>query len=176
MDHNFVMGAILAAFMTGVTLVPVGSAAKEGPGQVGWNAPRSSQSEGCHDMTPEQTLEEARRAYMNAFNAGDADGVADLHTEDAIHLPAGMPPVEGRSAIRELVESSLSRMPPEASFRFEPLEVRIADGWAVERGVTEGAESFPPGKYVMLYEEGGDGRWRIAWSITNTDAPPSARE
>lgn len=47
-------------------------------------------------MTPEEALEEVRRTYMDASNAGDADAVADLHTEDAVHLPAGMPP-PGRS-------------------------------------------------------------------------------
>lgn len=127
-------------------------------------------------MTPEEALEEVRRTYMDAFNAGDADAVAHLHTEDAVHLPAGMAPVEGRSAIRELTASSLERMPPEASFAFEPREVRIAEGWAVERGVTDAAEGFPSGKYVMLYEREEDGCWRIAWSITNSDAPPPGRE
>lgn len=126
-------------------------------------------------MTAERALEKVRQAYMDAVNAGDADAVAALHTEDVVHLPAGMPAVEGRSAIRELMESSLSRMPPEARFAFEPRDVRIAEGWAVERGVTEGAEGFPPGKYVMLYEEGDDDCWRIAWAITNSDAPPPGR-
>lgn len=136
---------------------------------------RISAQEGCGDMTSEEALEELRRTYMDAFNAGDADAVADLHAENAIHLPAGMPPVEGRSAVRELTASSLERMPPGASFAFEPREVRIADGWAVERGVTEAAEGFPSGKYVMLYEREEDGCWRIAWSITNTDAPLPGR-
>lgn len=126
-------------------------------------------------MTASEALEDLRQAYMDAFNEGDADAVAGLHTEDAVHLSAGMPAVEGRSAIRELIASSLSRMPPEARFAFEPRDVRIADGWAVERGVTEGAEGFPPGKYVMLYEGDEDGCWRIAWSITNSDAPPPGR-
>lgn len=123
-------------------------------------------------MTTEEALEDVRRAYAEAFDVGDAHAVAALHTEDAVYLPAGMPAVEGRSAIRELMEVSLVRMPPDASFAFEPREVRTADGWAVERGVTEGAEGFPPGKYAMLYEEGADGSWRIAWAITNSDAPP----
>jgi uncharacterized protein (TIGR02246 family) len=134
-----------------------------------------SAQEGCGAMTPEEALEEVRRTYMEAFNAGDADAVADLHAEDALHLPAGMPPVRGRSAIRELTASSLERMPPEASFAFEAREVRIADGWAVERGVTAAGEGFPSGKYVMLYEREEDGCWRIAWSITNSDAPPPGR-
>lgn len=122
-------------------------------------------------MRTEEALEDVRRAYAEAFDAGDVHAVAALHTEDAVYLPAGMSAVEGRSAIRELMEVSLARMPPEVRFAFEPREVRIAEGWAAERGVTQGGAGFPPGKYAMLYEECGDGRWRIAWAITNSDAP-----
>lgn len=166
---------ILAVMVAGALLGAPEAAAQEllyGPAS---EQPRTSVQEGCGNVTPEEALEELRRSYMDGFNAGDADAVADLHTEDALHLPAGMPPVEGRSAIRELTASSLERMPPGASFAFEPREVRIADGWAVERGVTEAADGFPSGKYAMLYEREEDGCWRIAWSITNSDAPPPGR-
>jgi uncharacterized protein (TIGR02246 family) len=123
-------------------------------------------------MDPFAALESVRRAYMDAFNDGDARGVAMLHTSEAIYLPAGLPPVKGRSAIEELMETSLAHLPDEAEFTFEPVEIRIADDWAVERGVTAASEHFPSGKYVMLYEEEPDGCWRIAWAITNSDAPP----
>lgn len=169
-------GAILAVMMTLVLLRGPGFAAQADLRDTASEQPRTSTQEGCGDMSMEEALEEVRRTYMDAFNAGDADAVADLHKEDAVHLPAGMPPVEGRSAIRELTASSLERMPPGASFAFEPSEVRIADGWAVERGVTEPSEGFPSGKYVMLYEREEDGCWRIAWSITNSDAPPPGRD
>lgn len=85
-------------------------------------------------------------------------------------MPAGLPPVTGRDAIRELMESSLSRMPPGAHFEFEPLEVRVAEGWAIERGATKASDHFPAGKYATLYEKEADGCWRIAWTITNSDA------
>lgn len=175
-------GATLAVAVAGMAVASAGAPLDawfgSGEDKLGASTPDRpwiSDQEGCRDMTPEEALQEVRRTYMEAFNAGDADAVADLHAEDAVHLPAGMPPVEGRSAIRELVTSSLERMPPGASFAFEPREVRIADGWAVERGVTEAAEGFPSGKYVMLYEREEDGCWRIAWSITNSDELPPAR-
>lgn len=125
--------------------------------------------------TTQQALEAVRRAYMEAVNRRDLEAVLELHTEDSISLPAGVPAVEGRGSIRALMEASFSAMPPDLRFEFEPRDVRIADGWAVERGVTRAAGPFPAGKYVMLYEQGGDGRWRIAWTITNSDAPPPPR-
>lgn len=137
-------------------------------------SPRTSTR--CEAMKPEDALEEVRQTYVEAFNAGDADSVAALHTEDAVYMPAGMQAVHGRAAIRELVESSLSRMPSDVRFDFTPREVRMAEGWAVERGVTPASDIFPSGKYAMLYERKSDGCWRIAWAITNSDAPPGSSD
>lgn len=129
------------------------------------------------DMDPSRDVERAlagiRRAYVDAFNAGDAAGVAALHTEGTISMPAGTPPVVGRDALRELLDASLGAAPPGFRFEFRPEEVRVADGWAVERGVTPPAgDVIPGGKYVMLYVLESDGRWRIAWTITNADRRP----
>jgi hypothetical protein len=71
---------------------------------------------------------------------------------------------------------SFQAAPPGFRFTFEAIDLRVADGWAVERGITrghmEGSEkAIPGGKYVLLYEMAPDGCWRIAWSITNTDRP-----
>lgn len=130
----------------------------------------------CDAMKPEDALEKVRKTYVEAFNAGDVESVVALHTDDAVYMPAGIQAVEGRAAIRELVESSVSRMPPGARFDFEPREVRIAEGWAVERGVTPGNAYFPDGKYAMLYERGSDSCWRIVWAITNSDIPSGSPE
>jgi uncharacterized protein (TIGR02246 family) len=128
-----------------------------------------------HVMTPNEAIADLRRQYIEACNAGDVDAVVALHTSDSIHLPAGMAPVIGRAAIRELMRTSLRAMPRDLGFDFEAIDTRIADGWAVERGVTWAMPPFPTGKYVMLYELEPDGRWRIGWTITNHDAPfPSA--
>jgi 3-oxoadipate enol-lactonase len=127
-------------------------------------------------MATDSALAALRREYMDAFNRGDADAVAALHTEGSVSMSAGLPAVVGRDAIRDLMRASLAGAPPGLRFEFEPVEVRAADGWAVERGVTKPAGPFPAGKYVMLYERGEDGAWRIAWTITNSDAPPPPRE
>jgi len=123
-------------------------------------------------MTNERALEAVRQAYMDAVDGRDAEALAELHTENSVSMPAGLPVVRGRESIRDLMETSLSAMPSGLRFEFEPTEVRMAAGWAVERGVTKAAGPFPAGKYVMLYEEEPDGCWRIAWTITNTDEPP----
>jgi uncharacterized protein (TIGR02246 family) len=128
----------------------------------------------CRAVLAEQAIESVRHGYMKAFNNGDAETVAALHTEGSVSMPAGMPSVVGRESIREIMEASLSAMPPGLPFQFEAEEVRIADGWAVERGITPALGPFPAGKYVMLYEREADGCWRIAWTITNSDAPATS--
>jgi ketosteroid isomerase-like protein len=47
--------------------------------------------------TPEETV----RSYFDRFEAGDADGVAQLFTDTASLMPNGMETVIGRAAIRE---------------------------------------------------------------------------
>jgi uncharacterized protein (TIGR02246 family) len=125
----------------------------------------------CRAVLDQQAIESVRHAYLNAVNNGDADTVAALHTENSMSMPAGMPSVVGRESIREIMEASLSAIPPDLQFEFEAKEIRIADGWAVERGITPALGPFPSGKYVTLYEREADGCWRIAWTITNSDAP-----
>ena len=49
-------------------------------------------------MTPKQIVEE----WVKRFNAGDADGLAKLYTENAINHQVTQDPVEGRDAIRSM--------------------------------------------------------------------------
>lgn len=131
----------------------------------------------CKVTEPVEAIEEVRRLYIESFNAGRIDDVVDLHAEEVINMPAGLPPTQGREALRELISRSLESAPAGFQFEFRATELRIADGWAVERGVTkayleEDSGAIPGGKYVLLYEQGEAGCWRIAWSITNSNAPP----
>lgn len=129
---------------------------------------------GCVDGAPREAIPQLRAAYMEAFNAGRVEEVVALHAEDVVSMPAGMPPLEGREALRDLMTEAARSAPEGFRFAFEAKELRVADGWAVERGVTRaggGDGGVPGGKYVLLYERDDEGCWRIAWSITNSDEP-----
>lgn len=145
---------------------PVGSGPR-GPGLGGG-------PEQCRATEPRDAIARVRSVYVEAFNAGRIEEVAALHTEDVISMPAGMPAVEGRAALLDHMTASFEAAPEGFRFTFQATDLRIADGWAVERGVTGGdvegsGGGIPAGKYVLLYERGSDGCWRIAWSITNSD-------
>ncbi|MFP3939473.1 MAG: hypothetical protein ACLF0P_04135 [Thermoanaerobaculia bacterium] len=93
--------------------------------QQGWDAVQEAEAlqppalehpAGDHGQAAERALDALRGAYMGAVNRRDLEALLELHTEESVSLPAGVPAVEGR-----------------------------------------------------------DGRWRIAWIITNSDAPPPPR-
>jgi hypothetical protein len=95
-----------------------------------------------------------------------------LHSADAIHLPAGMPPVQGQAEVRALMKHSLAALPPGMSFAFSPAAVRLDGALAVEWGTTPSAGPFPGGKYIMVCQQDPDRSWRITWTITNQDGAP----
>ncbi|MEM6491223.1 MAG: nuclear transport factor 2 family protein [Pseudomonadota bacterium] len=49
-------------------------------------------------MTPKAVVEE----FVRRFNAGDADGLAELYAADAVNHQVTQAPVEGREAIRAM--------------------------------------------------------------------------
>ena len=55
-------------------------------------------------MTPKQIVEQ----FVQRFNAGDADGLADLYTEDAVNHQVTQDPVEGRDAIKSMFQDEFA--------------------------------------------------------------------
>jgi ketosteroid isomerase-like protein len=51
-----------------------------------------------------RTPKEIVRAWVDAFNRGDADALADLYADNATNHQVVQDPVEGRSAIRSMFE------------------------------------------------------------------------
>ena len=48
-------------------------------------------------------------AWVDAFNDGDADGIAAFYSEDAVNHQVAEDPVEGREAIREMFKAEFDR-------------------------------------------------------------------
>jgi ketosteroid isomerase-like protein len=132
---------------------------------------------GCattHDSgDPRSALESASRAYAAAWMTNDADAVLETLTEDAVIVPSGMAPVEGRAAIRAFWFPEGG--PPTT---VESFEVEIHETtWEGSLGVVRGAFTLAFDYDGVFYERGGtyvdllrplpDGSWRISrrmWS------------
>lgn len=111
-------------------------------------------------------------AWEEAFNKGDAAGVAALYTEDAQLMPPATPLVSGRAAIEAFMRDTFAQ---------SPVQIAITDGetsvngdHADRRGTyrvasPDGAE-LETGKFVEVWKRIG-GEWKIHWDIWNTDAP-----
>ena len=116
------------------------------------------------------------RAYEEAFNAGNADQLAALHTKDAEWVDSDGTVHAGSSAIRSVLAKAFAAAPGRtiefAVEKFRPL----TDGVILETG--SAAVTGPDGEssvsaYTTVYTKEGD-EWRIA-QITETapDVEPS---
>ncbi|MEK9501353.1 YybH family protein [Gaopeijia maritima] len=114
-------------------------------------------------------LDRVLRDYETAWQARDADALADLFTADGFVLRPGRPPAHGREAILAAYAGAGG-----------PLHLIAWDhaidgstGWIIG-GYAAAPDQPVVGKYVLALARGDDGRWRIAADIDNPNAggPP----
>jgi ketosteroid isomerase-like protein len=130
----------------------------------------------ANDRVDEAGLLEQRQAdFFAAVEARDADRVAELFSERGVVHVANMPPIEGRSAIREFYGNmfgflTASEATPEATY--------LSEGGRMAYGVgsTENEFRGPDGpvaylgKYLLVWEKVDD-EWRVAaYSISGNES------
>jgi uncharacterized protein (TIGR02246 family) len=109
--------------------------------------------------------------FAQAFNAGDAAGVAALYTEEAVILPPGAEMMKGRSAIQTFWKGAAEQL---GNGKLTTVEVKpLGSDRALEIGTfsfrTKGAQPQEiTGKYVVIWEKVG-GDWKLATDIWNTN-------
>jgi uncharacterized protein (TIGR02246 family) len=110
--------------------------------------------------------------WAAAFAAKDVAGVAAIYEEDAVLLPPGMEPANGRAAIAAVLEKI---MPAFADLALIADDVRpLGDGYAVEIGHStyqaigaDGSKTPGSDNYVVVWHKGADGVWRYVSDIFN---------
>jgi uncharacterized protein (TIGR02246 family) len=120
----------------------------------------------------QKAIEQGAAAWETAFNAGDGKGVADLYTEDAVLLPPGAARVDGKAAIGTFWQGAIDSGLTDADL--ETLEVVEAGDLAVEVGTvglsaptSDGGSAAVTGKYIVVWQRGDDGTWRLHRDIWN---------
>ena len=110
-------------------------------------------------------------AYIEPFTQGDTDTWMDVFADDVVALHDGLPPLEGKDAIRDFGNSVaanfvIARMDADVD------EVRQNADWAWTRGrfvadFKARTDAAPPGvagerhgKFLLLWERQDDGQWR----------------
>ena len=120
----------------------------------------------------------ANAGFMTAFGRGDAAGVAACYTADAQLLPAQSDVVSGRAAIEAFWQQALGL--GLTGVKLESVEVYHTAGapTATEVGryaLLAGADQVADrGKYVVLWQQGPDGQWRLHRDIWTTSQAPAA--
>jgi uncharacterized protein (TIGR02246 family) len=109
--------------------------------------------------------------FSAAFNKGDAAGVADKYTDDAVVLPPGQDMVRGKKNILEFWQKTVGQL---SDLKAQTLEVkRVGRTFVREIGsFSFKTRSDPPqeiaGKYVVLWQKVA-GRWKLNTDIWNTN-------
>lgn len=115
-------------------------------------------------------VEAGSKAWQEAWNAGDAAGVAAMYADDATVMPPGAEPVKGREAIRAFWQASIDEHEGDTE-ELTTMEVHAMGDMAVEVGgyVTTGpdGEHLDHGKYVAVWKK-TDAGWRIVRDIFNS--------
>jgi len=116
-------------------------------------------------------IQRSNDQFSAAFNRGDAQGVADNYTDDAVVLPPGQDMVRGKQAILEFWQKTVGQL---SDLKAQTLEVkRVGRTHVRETGTFSfRTRSNPPeelaGKYVVLWQK-VDGRWKLNTDIWNTN-------
>lgn len=124
--------------------------------------------------------------YVAPYRQGDLDRWLEVFSIDVVALHDGLPPLEGKPAIRGFAETVA------ANFLIEKMtvtvdEVRLGDSWAWTRGKYDATfvaktETAPPGvagsrqgKFLLVWERQSDGEWRVILDMGNdSPAQPNA--
>jgi len=114
---------------------------------------------------------------MEAFNSGDAAGVAALYTAEGKLLPANSDFVTGPQAIQEFWQGAIDM--GIKSVKLETIEVDGMGKMAYEVGkyqlFAEGDQMLDQGKYIVVWKE-VEGVWKLHRDIWNTSMPAPTPE
>jgi ketosteroid isomerase-like protein len=117
-------------------------------------------------------ISKANDKFMEAFNSGDMNAVAQNYTEDGKLFPANAEIIEGKENIEAFWSGA-----PEMGVKKVKLETTIAEGFgntAIEEGkytlYTDGDVIIDAGKYIVTWEK-VDGTWLMDRDIWNTSYP-----
>lgn len=125
--------------------------------------------------TDADVLAIVREEWISVYNAGDAAGLTNHFTEDAVLLNPGEPIVTGHDSLEATFEDWFSG--PSRKLEILSSEVRSVGDLAVERAdYTVRASDSPhtvvaTGKYVMAWQRSSDGTWKIVWDIWSRNEP-----
>jgi uncharacterized protein (TIGR02246 family) len=138
-----------------------------------------SQGAKVDKVAEEAAVRAVNTAWVKAYAAGDAAGVAALYADDAVLSPSGAPAVRGSAAILEQLNKDIAAMKASGlSAANDPgSDVGISADLAWETGqitVTDPSGSpVETGKFTTIFAK-RDGNWKIVRDTYNSNSTPPA--
>ena len=110
--------------------------------------------------------------FEQTYGRGDAQGMADLYTEDGMLLPTGSDFVRGKEAIRNFWQGAMDMGIKDA--KLDIVEVEHQGDTVIEMGQytlksADGAV-MDQGKYVVIWKQ-EHGQWKLHRDIWNSNRP-----
>jgi uncharacterized protein (TIGR02246 family) len=120
-----------------------------------------------------QVIQARETQWSSAYNANDANALAEFYEEDATLVPPGMEPVTGRDAIAKVLAGLF---PTLKELTLITDDVRpLGKNHAVEVGhsvyqavADDGSHSPGTDNYVVVWHKGDDGVWSYVTDIFNS--------
>lgn len=126
-------------------------------------------------------IAQATERWADAFVRGDIDAAMALVTPGATFAPPNEPVAAGAPAIEAWARTALGQVSfEEVSSTVD--SVRVAGDWAVSRGhwavtlSSQGSVVTDTSRYVVIWERGDDGPWKVAFDIWNFAQPQPTDE
>jgi uncharacterized protein (TIGR02246 family) len=120
-------------------------------------------------------VEAGEKQWLDAFNGGDAAGVAQYYEENARLMPPNAPIQQARPAIEAYIKEFVAT---EAQLAFTLLTVHETPDLCVAVGtydmtipVPGGAPQQDQGKFVEVWRRQSDGSWKITDDVFNSSLP-----
>ena len=124
-----------------------------------------------------QKIVDANQMYVEYFNSGNIDGLASLHTEDAVVMPPYGDFTMGRDKISLVLKEELDM--GACDLYFTDRDIVVSGNIAFHEGTYSlnikddkgniiGSDN---GKYLVIWEKQSDGEWLMKKDIWNTSLP-----
>ena len=125
-----------------------------------------------------QAIAQLRQQEIALFSAGDIENVLAVFTDDLVLMPPNEPARIGREAARSWLQNMYQQFKIEGTYTSSS-DLTVTGDWAFERMAFTlkltptggGAAVEDVGKGFHVYRRQGDGSWKIAQDIWNSDKP-----
>jgi ketosteroid isomerase-like protein len=183
---RFIIGTAVIAFaLSAYQLMrpkPVVRSSENEPISISQPSTASSQSESASNLQPvERILRDLDAEWAKAAATKDLDQTIAYYSADAVVLPPNATSATTKDAIRTVWKDMLAS--PGLVITWKPARVKLGNSgqkawvsgtYELTMNDASGKPVNDRGKYLEVWEKQGDGNWKCAADMWNSDLPASA--